>query len=324
MLLASSIFSLVLTLQMHFVLAGDWGCNIPPQGYHEISSLSTVHFGLAPLGFLLVYHPFINWLLSRRWDIAEFKRIIATMVLTGGTVYVNPSTYKYAVRYYGKDTILHRIFCALLMKVYGIEAKPARWKIKNSYITQVYSKELAKDLLTFSPTYICRNPGRDGKSHPSASFLLEARLETLKEALRLAASSTGSVGYTVEPEHNGGFTVRPFFTFGHLSPPSLLSDYQQVLMRVGLKTSMVLDWRFGRGFLRSRSWKTLEKLAEMGGFIPEVKVGFGVYRGVEKNLLLQVLLDFHQQNNSFTYKWDASKAVESSLNKMNFLKASSP
>lgn len=325
LLLAGSAFSIALTLQIHFILAGDWGYGLAPQGYYEVLSLSLVNLGLVPLGCLLIYQPFINWLLTRRWPAIEFKRIIATMVLTGGTVYVEPSTYKYAVRYYGKDLILHRIFCALLKKIYGIEAKPARWKIGNSYITQVYRRRLIEDLLTLSPTYICRNGNGNGRLQPSAAFLLDAKLEALKEALRLAVSSTGSIGYTVEPRHNGGgFMVRPLFTFGHLSPPGLLFDYQRALAKVGLKTSMVFDRRFGeRGFLRSRSWEALEKLAKMGGFIPEVKVSFGIHRGTERNMLLKALLGFHQHDgNRFISSGEALKAVENSLNEIALQKLS--
>jgi hypothetical protein len=281
LLLACSAFSIILAFQMHFTLAGNWGCTVAPEGYHEILSLSFINFSLIPLAGLLIHQPFLNWLLTRRWPAIEFKRILATMLLTGGTVYVEPPTHKYAVRYYGKDFVLHKIFCALLDKIYGIKAKPARWKVGNSYITQVYRRRLIEDLLTFSPTYVCRNGNGNGRPQPSAAFLLDASPEALVGALRLAISSTGSIGYTVESRRNGGgFMVRPFFTFGHLSPLSLLSSYQQALEKVNLKTSIVFDRRFeGRGFLRSRSWETLENLAEIGGFIPEIKVSFGNYRG---------------------------------------------
>ncbi|MHC1589400.1 MAG: hypothetical protein ACXQTQ_00365 [Candidatus Hecatellaceae archaeon] len=317
LLLACSAFSIILAFQMHFTLAGSWEYAATPEGYREILFLSSINFSLIPLAGLLIHQPFLNWLLTRPWPTVEFKRIVATMLLAGGTVYTETSSHKYAVRYYGKDLVLHKIFVHLLDKIYGIKAKPARWKTGNSYITQVYRRKLVEDLLTLSPTYVCRNKNGNGGPQPSAAFLLDASPEVLREALRLAISSTGSIGYTVEAGRNGGrFMVRPFFTFGHLSPLSLLSSYQQALAKVKLKTSIVFDRRFeGRGFLRSRSWEALKSLAEMGGFIPETKVSFGNYRGMERNLLLQALLDFHQHNGkSFASIQEALKAVERSLN----------
>lgn len=311
LLLALSAFTLILSFQLHFTLAGSWGCTVAPEGYHEVLSLSFLNAGLLPLACLLTCHPFLNWLFSKRWPLRELKKLLATMLLTRGTVYVNTSTHKYAVRYYGRSLVLHKIFCALLNRVYKVEVEPARWRIGNSYVTQVYRREVVEDMLALSPTYTCRNRGEPS---PSAAFLLESESETLKTAIRLAASSSGSIGYIIE-KCNGGFVVRPFFTLGHLSPPRLLLTYQQALARLGLETHMVYDRRFGeRGFLRSRSWKTLENLAKIGGYIQGVKIGSGSREGLEKNQVLQALLSFHQHGKSkFPSYGEALKAVEESL-----------
>ncbi|RLI34391.1 hypothetical protein DRO53_03665 [Candidatus Bathyarchaeota archaeon] len=326
LLLIGSSLTVYFAFQTSLILRGDWGCAGIPQGYNELLLLILINIGLALTGSLILRYPGFEATLTRKWPLSEFKRLIAAMVLTGGTVYAEPSTHKYAVRYYGKDLVLHEIFCSLLKRVYGIEVKPAQWRMNNSYMTQVYRRELVEDLLALSPTYTCRGNGfSSGVPAPSAAFLLEAREPVIREAVRLAISSTGYLGYSVEARFNGGerYVLRPVFTFGHLSPPSLLAEYQQVLRRIGIETSMVFNGRFEKkGFLRSKSWRTLEALEKLGGFIPGVKIGSGNFRGVERNHMLDALLMAYRNGSySFNSRWEAAEAIRSRIYSLRNLRS---
>ena len=208
-------------------------------------------------------------------------KLLAAMTLSGGSVHVDPSSYKYCARYYGKDVVLHNIFCDLVKHAYGFKAKPAKWKTRGSFVTQIYRKELVQDLLSFSPSYATRNNAGNHGHGPTAAFLLDSRHKVVGEAVRLASSANGCVRYTVERKHNPGdeYFIRPQFCFGYLSTPALLNDYKEVLKRVEIETFPVFDKRFEmRGFLTSRSWHTIETFAKMNGFVDGVKINFGNHK----------------------------------------------
>jgi len=154
--------------------------------------------------------------------------------------------------------VLHQVFCGFIQRVYSIVAEPARWTGKGSYMTQIYRKEIVEDLLTLSPSYNTRNDSHDRLKHsdPRATFLGDAPLSVIQDAVRLSASSNGCIRYTTEPtsRKDGHYHIRPYFALGYLSPRPLLDDYQEAYNRVGIHTTQVMDKRFGRGYLLGRSW----------------------------------------------------------------------
>lgn len=281
-----------------------------PLGNYGFSILLS---GLAVFGVL----SYAMVLKQMGWKLPDFKKAVAVMTLSGGCVHVDPSSYKYCVRYYGKDLVLHNIFCDLVKHAYGFKTEPAKWKTRGSFVTQIYRKKLVQDLLSFSPSYATRNnAGNDGHG-PTAAFLFDSSYKVVREAVRLASSANGCVRYEVERKHHRGdqYFIRPQFCFGYLSTPALLNDYREVLKRVEIETFRVFDKRHEmRGFLVSKSWHTIETFAKMNGFVDGVKIHFGKHKGLERNHLLHALLSFHRnEKNRFETKEDAIENLQKYL-----------
>ena len=281
-------------------------------------SLTEVGLNLTVSGFSLFIASFyVHELRKRGYTAADFKKLIATMSLTGGSVFSDPSSYKYCLRYYGKSYVLHKILCDLVNTVYNANARPA--VREQGYVTQIYRKEIVTDLLSLSPSYLHRSSSAsdDGKDEPTSSFLFDVNYELSAEAVRLGCSANGSVRYGVERrhDHRGSFFVRPQFAFGYLSTFHLLQDYKRVLERLQIHTYPVLDRRFeGRGFLASASWGALEAFDRIGGFIDGVEIAHGKYAGIERNALLHALLAFRRNEpNRFDSMQEATETLEGYL-----------
>ena len=295
---------------------GVWDASEVTRTYDNMRSsiLTNIALAMASL-FLLCAPSYADNLNHNAWSTMDFKKLLAVMTLTGGTVYAKPTSNKFCLRYYGKSMVLHQIFCGLIQRVYSIVAEPARWTGKGSYMTQIYRKEIVEDLLTLSPSYNTRNGSQDCLKHsdPRATFLGDVPLSVVQEAVRLSASSNGCIRYTIEHVLGGDnhCHIRPYFALGYLSPRPLLDDYQEAFNRVGIHTTQVMDKRFGRGYLLGRSWNVCETFSSIGGFIDGVRVGHGRLEGLEMNDVLLGLLDFNSSvNNKFATRENALRVVQ--------------
>ncbi len=295
---------------------GVWDASEVTRAYDNMQSAILTNIALATASLFLLCTPsYADNLNHKAWSTMDFKKLLAVMTLTGGTVYAKPNSNKFCLRYYGKSMVLHQLFCGLVQRVYRIVAEPARWTRKGSYMTQIYRKEIVEDLLTLSPSYNTRNGSHDGLKHsdPRASFLGDAPLSVVQEAVRLSASSNGCIRYTAEPisGNNGHYHIRPYFALGYLSPRPLLDDYQEAFDRAGIHTAQVMDKRFGRGYLLGRSWNVCEAFSSIGGFIDGVRVGGGRLEGLHMNDVLLGLLDFSRSvNNKFVTRDEALRVLE--------------
>jgi len=291
------------------------------QTYVDVYAATSASLGVALTGGLtFVFPSHTNYVDSlRNWRPRDLRKLLAIMVLSGGTVYAKRPSYKYCVRYYGKDIMLHTLFCNLVKRIHGIRATPAQWRSKGSYVTQVYSKTLVNDLLTLSPSYTTRNGNgnnhqlHDGHHLVSASFLFNSSQKVIRESVRLASSSNGGLYCTVERRCNDHkYFVRPRFALGYLSPPNLLDDYKQILKQIGIETSPIFDKRYEmKGFLLSNSWDTVERFTKIGGFIEGVKINRGRYKRMERNSLLRGAMSFHRyEDNTFDTQEDAVETIQ--------------
>ena len=295
---------------------GVWDASEVTRAYDNMRSSILTNIALATASLFLLCTPsYADNLNHKAWSTMDFKKLLAVMTLTGGTVYAKPTSNKFCLRYYGKSMALHQIFCGLIQRVYSIVAEPAQWTRKGSYMTQIYRKEIVEDLLTLSPSYNTRNGSHDclKRRDPRATFLGDAPLSVVQEAVRLSSSSNGCIRYTTEPISggNGHCHIRPYFAIGYLSPRALLDDYQEAFNRVGMHATQVMDKRFGRGFLLGRSWSVCEAFSSIGGFIEGVRVGRGRLVGLKMNDVLLGLLDFSRSvNNKFATKEKAVRVLE--------------
>jgi hypothetical protein len=295
---------------------GVWDASEVTRTYDNMQSAILTNIALATASlFLLCIPSYAENLNHKAWSTMDFKKLLALMTLTGGTVYAKPTSNKYCLRYYGKSMVLHQIFCGLVQRIYNTVVEPARWTRIGSYMTQIYRREIVEDLLTLSPSYNSRNGSHECLKHndPRADFLKDAPVEVVKEGVRLLASSNGCIRYTAEPisGNNGHYHVRPYFAVGYLSAVPLLDDYQDALNRFGIDTTEVMDKRFGRGYLLGRSWDVCRAFSSIGGFIEGVRIKRGRLEGLKMSDVLLGLLDFGKnENNKFATREEALRVVE--------------
>ncbi|MCD6409615.1 MAG: hypothetical protein J7L98_04690 [Candidatus Verstraetearchaeota archaeon] len=238
----------------------------------------------------------------------DLLKLLALMVLGKGTLYLSGGSGRYAVRFYGKQYVLHELFCQLVREINGIRARPLYLAGRDTFITQVYSKKLVQMLLELSPTFSTRN---DEPPYPTIRYLYSLNGELLRDAVRLLFSVNGTVRPVFE-KVGRFFYLRPQLGLGYLSPVSLLEEYQQLLRNFEMNMTIALDSRYpGRGFLVSNSWYTLEKFVELGGFLDGVKVVKGDFKGLDKNSLAKLLLHMYRKGQTrFSSADEKRKLVE--------------
>ncbi len=246
----------------------------------------------------------------------DFLKLLAIMVLGKGTLYLNNEGGRYAVRFYGKQYVLHELFSLLVEEVNGIRVRPLYLAGRDTFITQVYSKKLVQMLLELSPTFSTRS---NEPPYPTISYLYSLNKELLKDAVRLLFSVNGTVRPVFE-KVGKLFYLRPQLGLGYLSPVSLLEEYQQLLRGFEMNMTIALDGRYpGRGFLVSNSWYTLERFVELGGFLDGVKAVKGDFKGLDKNALVKMLLHMHRKGQTKFSSANEKKKLIEELSYMSYI-----
>jgi len=297
MLFLGGIINIVfLAIHMHFqVQYNPFGEK--PVSFRAALSVLPLDFVFIAVGSVLSSSSYLDGLRRRGLGILDFKKLLAMMTLSGGSVYADAPSHKYCLRYYGKSLVLHNIFAKLLAYTYGVKA--SLFEARNTYMTQVYNKKVVEDLFCLSPSYTTRQNHNRLQYNggvaviPSIGFLANASRPLSEEAVRLVASDNGSLYYSVQPRGKQYF-VRPRLGLGYTMPESLLREYETLLRRIGIEMFPTYDRRFEkRGFLLTHSLNAVKAFAGLGGFIQGAKICRGRFRDVDKNILLKSLLDLH-------------------------------
>ncbi|MGQ9759757.1 MAG: hypothetical protein ACUVQ5_04200 [Candidatus Methanomethylicaceae archaeon] len=248
--------------------------------------------------------PYVRTLIKKGFSIMDLKRLLFGMVVSGGSLFSNGN--KYCIRFYGKDLVLHQIFADMTYVIY--DARPGTLCVRNSYVTQLYSKEAVKELKEYSPEFGVRKG-----EIPSISFLLEGGAHVKTEAARVLMSTSGWIACSFV-NTTSGVRAYPKMGMGSMIPYSLISNYLVLMSDVNLKFKVYSDSRYkGRGYLVTSEMKTLERFTRLGGFLEGTSVKKGAFEGIEKNELLTSLMATY--NLKFASKEEAIRMIKTqSLN----------
>lgn len=208
-----------------------------------------------------ILSPYVKSLMSKLTK-DELRRLFHYFTLSSGSFYHYDK--KLSIRFYNKDLTLHRIFSDLAYITYN--KNPTIIKIKNSYMTQLYSNKIMLEKF-------------DDITHE--------RKEVKKEFIRMIMSSNGWI--TCFLLNN---KIYPKLGLGSTTSCRELKILDSLLLEFKMNFNIYLDPRYGdRGFLMSSSFSTLESFAEIGGFIEGVQIKKGVFKGMEKNNLLRAIIE---------------------------------
>jgi hypothetical protein len=234
----------------------------------------------------------------------DFPKLIAVFLLTDG--YLKKGG---GIMLISTDEILQRYFLTLLKEYYDL-APTTKSYMKNGKETIVHSKTVYSQLLNLSPTYNtypvnCNIEEYLQKLQPSLDFLDFENSELLKESIRIAMSTDGTVN--VDFPYN---SIYPKLEFS-CAHPGLAKEWKRIFKKVGINSFFIkskITWSKIRG-LGIRELKSIQRFAEIGGFIEDVKITgkSKYYQGVTKNNLLNLILklkdeSFHFPRDITTYQ----------------------
>jgi hypothetical protein len=231
------------------------------------------------------------------WNLRKkFLKLISVLLLTDG--YVNK---KGRIKFICTDKILQRYFLTLFKNEFNVTSTPKSFMIKGKETT-INSKDACLKLFRLSQTYNkypykCSIENYLKSPQPSLSFLRNESLRLLKECVRLAMSTEGSI--TVEFPRN---TIYPKLEFS-CANPKLCYYWKKIFNKVGIKSYIIYSkktWSKIKG-LKIANLKSIEKFIEIGGFIEGVKITrkSKFFAGIPKNDLLKLV--YEMRRNSFTF-----------------------
>jgi hypothetical protein len=163
---------------------------------------------------------------------------------------------------------LHKIFSDMIYLVYG--KKPTTFITKNTYVTQLYSKNILMDM---------------------KNIKLDFNPKVKIEFVRTIMSGEGWISLSFI-NSSSYIKIYPKLGFGSTIPYEKLSFYKNIMYEVGLNFKLVIDKRYeNRGYLVTNNINDFKKFKEIGGFIEEVYIKKGLLKGIEKNSLLDFVIN---------------------------------
>ena len=227
----------------------------------------------------------------------DFRKLIAVLLMTDGHI----KNRGYSIKFICTDKILQAYFIQLFRDEYGFSPTIKSFMRKNKE-TSIFSKDAVLRLLKLSPSYkkCPYNMSKDeylSEPQPSLSFLENEKIKLLKECVRLAMSTEGSV--CIDFPRN---TIRPKLEFGCVHP-KLCIQWKNIFERAGIEPYFLKSkytWSKIKG-LGIAKLKSIEMFIKIGGFIEGVNVTgkSKYYKGVSKNELLRTV--FKMKKNSFHF-----------------------
>jgi hypothetical protein len=246
---------------------------------------------------LLHKHLEINSPVDFPWHLRNhFQKLLSIFLLTDG--YMKKGG---GIMLINTDHVLQRYFLTLIKEAYGLSPTVNSF-MKKGKETIVHSVFVYSDLLKNSPSYstcprCCSLEKYIQKPQPSLDFLEDENIELLKECIRLAMSTDGTV--------NVDFPHRSIYPKLELScaHPILVNQWKQIFEKIGIKSYLIksnVTWSKIRG-LGIKELKSIRRFAEMGGFIKGVKItGKSKYfKGVTKNKLLNLIIFMNKESFHF-------------------------
>jgi len=231
------------------------------------------------------------------WHLHEkFSKLLAVFLLTDG--YMKKGG---GIMLISTDKILQNYFLTLIKESYNL-APTINAYMKKGKETIVNSKAVSLKLLELSPSYkTCPwniNPNKYFQEpQPSLSFLKAEDKDALKEVIRIAMSTDGTVN--VEFSRN---IISPRLEFA-CAHPVLIKEWQDIFNKVEIKTFLLkskITWSKIKG-LGIKELKSIRRFIEIGGFIEGVKITgkSRYYAGITKNNLLNLLFTLNKHSFQF-------------------------
>jgi len=231
------------------------------------------------------------------WDLRHvFSKLLSVFLLTDG--YMRKGG---GIMLINTDMTLQRYFLTLIKEAYRLAPTASSFMHKGKE-TIVHSKLVSSELLNYSPSYNtyprnCSSTEYFQKPQPSLDFLKNENIKLLKECIRIAMSTDGTVN--VEFPRN---MIYPKLEFS-CAHPILLQQWKKIFEKIGIKSFIIksnITWSKIRG-LGIKELKSVRRFIEIGGFIKGVKITgkSKYYRGVSKNSLLELVLSLNEKSFHF-------------------------
>lgn len=242
-------------------------------------------------------------------SVPEQKKLIGVLLLTDGMLTLKKKRIEMA--YFGNDKILHYIFQKLIKNVYN--TKPTSFIRKSNGFKTVYRRDehrmIAKDLLSLSPSFKSTPKGISVKKYikvkqPSLKFLMSSQKYVKIFAIRLAMSAEGSI--TIYRRESGSIGCNLRFACTH---KNLTNQWKHIFNELGIDFEINKDKSTWSGLhgLQTTKRENIVKFYELDGFIDNVKINRGNLKGIEKNKLLNIFINFikNKPNNYTKLKNDS-------------------
>ncbi len=104
-------------------------CGIEGSPVFNLMSMMPLYFAMMIIGIGDSAKHYAKYFLTEGYSQKDLKRLFLGFVVAGGSVYRRDG--KYCVRYYGKDTSMHRMFSDLAHHIYG--SKPQTVDIESLF-----------------------------------------------------------------------------------------------------------------------------------------------------------------------------------------------
>ena len=225
-----------------------------------------------------------------------FPELLAVFLLTDG--YIKKGG---GIMLICTDETLQRYFLTLLKQNYGLAPTVNSYMSKGKE-TIVNSVTVVSELLNLSPSYNtyprnCSMEDYFRRPQPTLSFLENEDLSILKEIVRIAMSTDGTM--LVDFPHN---SIYPILEFG-CAHPTLLYEWKEIFKRVGLKSFILkskVTWSGFKG-IGIKELKSIRRFIEIGGFVDGVEITgkSRYYKGVTKNNLLDIVFSMNKKSFQF-------------------------
>ncbi len=259
-------------------------CGIEGAPVFNLMSMMPVYFAVMIIGISDSTKHYAKYFLTEGYSQKDLKRLFLGFVVAGGSVYRRDG--KYCIRYYGKDTSMHRMFSDLAQHIYGSRPQTVDIESRGTCMSQFYSKQAVQEICEFSPEMASRK----GET-PTITYILEGDRRVKVEAARIAMSTAGWITCCF-PSSEGWSRVYPRLGFGSVLDVKLACEYAHLMESVPLSMNHYGNKKYhGKGYLATTDQEEMRCFLNAGGFFKGSTVKKGAFSGIDKNRLLQALVD---------------------------------
>jgi hypothetical protein len=222
----------------------------------------------------------------------EAEKLVATLLLTDGSVRWNKAKKSWYVQLSNNDVSLHRVFKQLAERAFNEELKTYfRFDNSSGVFISRYSRvpksNMIERLFRLSPTFKTK-PKFKQNLKPTISFIQNETKKIKQLAFRLAMSADGFVG--LSHYSSGWESPRIGLACAH---PGLVAEWLELSESLGISMNLDRDKNTWSGIhgIRTTKLSSILKFQDIGGFYPkDIKVARGNFIGQNKNDVLNFVI----------------------------------